>query len=203
MKHLKTIKDCWHEWWNYIIPFWSTFGFSGVLGTIEILSKYQQWYSIFMFGYFLFIIVIPFVYYGIYYEKRIKILEKDPRCKIDNKDILSFDVYGDKNTISNFKFRVGVKVSSYYLFFTKISDIQMEFMLPNKRFKLIRKNKDFHIIKCERNERKNFFFPISSKNRVGESFSITFEIFYSKEKTLEDGLKNKKRIYEGQIECNP
>ena len=119
--------------------------------------------------------------------------------------LLNFEVLSLAETKSSFRFKVGEKIDKYYLLFSKIPDIEMNFSLPNKtNFKQISRNdNDFYVLKCRNNFRSEFYITINSLNLNKKSSIQKFNIYYSEENSIKEAKLKNKRILKSNIHCAP
>lgn len=205
MRTLKYIRDCLRDWKEYISFVYAFFSGFSILDIIGIINTFIQWSFELAIIYFIILYGHPFLFYGIWYEKGIKLIGKMPQCKRVDIDLVDFNIDSTSETISTFKFRIGEKIPNYYLFFTKFSDVEMRVSIPNKNdFKQIeRKNKDFIVIKCNKNSGGIRLFSLNCINKTKQSFIGAFKIYYSKKQNFIEAFKNKKKICTLKIPVNP
>ncbi|MHA1251444.1 MAG: hypothetical protein ACTSRP_15745 [Candidatus Helarchaeota archaeon] len=151
---------------------------------------------------FIIIIITPFIYYiKDYYI--ISINKKEVAHFRDSEKLFGFDIISYSDTKSKFLFRVGTKIRSYFILFSKFPDIEMNFGLPNDDFTQIeRQNKEFYIIKCKRNSLNEFFLTINSVNKSRKCIKNYFKIYYYIGTSF-NSSKKKKKIFKCKIICTP
>lgn len=202
---LNYFKVCLKDWSISIGLFWGFFGAGSIFAIIDILFKYRNYLFLFIFFYYPSVIFLPFIIYINFYENTIKVNKKQIVHMREEGKLLNFEIISLAETKSSFRFKVGEKIDTYYLFFSKIPDIDMNFSLPNKtKFKQIsRSDREFYVIKCKNKYRTEFYLTINSLNLNKKSSIQKFHIYYSKENSLKKAKLKKSCILKYKIHCAP
>lgn len=196
------VKDCIQDYNSKLLTFYGFFGISSMPSLIDTIQKSKT--PIYLIIYYIIIGVSPFLYYLKDHNKIIRVVKKNINHVRENAQLFRFDVTTHSDTKSDLPFRVGSQINSYLLMFSKFPDIEMNFSLPNIRnfTQIERRNKEYYIIRCEKNLINEYPLTINSVNKMKKSSKRIFEIWYSKEDSFDPSMK-KKKIHKCKIFCAP
>ena len=196
------IKDWIKDYGSKLLTFYGVFGISSIPSLIDTIQNSKT--PIYLIIYYIIIGIAPLLYYLKDHNKIIRVVKKNINHVRENAQLFLFEIITHSDTKSDFPFRVGSRINSYFLLFSKFPDIDMNFSLPNNRnfTQIERRNKVYYIIECKKNLINEYPLTINSVNKVKKSTKKTFEIWYSKADSFDISMK-KKKIHECKILCAP
>lgn len=181
------IIECYKEKKEQINSFYKFIGCPSTL-IVLIITFFTTLFILFLW---LIVFFLPFIYYTKDFYC-VSIDKKRINYTRDGVPLFRFEIITYIDTIVRLSFKVGYKINSYFLLFSKFSDINISFGVPNKNFDIVEKrNKDFYVIKCKKNKDYEFVITINIVNKKKESSLKIFKVWYSKQKLFNNFIKKK------------